>query len=72
VVAQLTGRAADTVSALEPEDGGWRVEVELVELERIPSSTSVLATYEVRLDDHGALRGYRRLRRYYRNAAEGG
>ena len=70
-VEQLTGRRPDTVSALEPADDGWIVEVELVELERIPASTSVLATYEVQLDENGALRSYRRRRRYYRNAADG-
>jgi hypothetical protein len=70
-VEQMTGRRPDTVSAIEPADDGWAIEVELVELERIPASTSVLATYEVRLDRDGSLRSYRRMRRYYRNAADG-
>jgi len=71
-LADLTGRAADTVSAVERTDDGWRVEVELVELERVPATTNILATYEVRLDNEGGLIGYRRLRRYFRNAAEEG
>jgi Gas vesicle synthesis protein GvpO len=71
-LAEITGRQADTVSALERTDDGWRAEIELVELERIPASTNILATYEVVLDDDGGLIGYRRLRRYYRNAAEEG
>lgn len=71
-VAQLTGRAADTVSAIERTDEGWRVEVELIELERVPSTTNILGTYEVRLDDEGIVIGYRRVRRYFRNAAEEG
>jgi len=69
-VTELTGRPADTVSAIERTDDGWRVEVELVELERVPATTNILATYEVELDDDGTLLSYRRLRRYYRNAAE--
>jgi len=69
-IAELTGRPADTVSAIERTDSGWRVEVELVELERVPATTNILATYDVELDDHGTLLGYRRVRRYYRNAAE--
>ncbi|HET6818848.1 MAG TPA: gas vesicle protein GvpO [Mycobacteriales bacterium] len=71
-LAELTGRVADTVSAVEHTDDGWRVEVELVELERVPSTTNILATYEVEMDDSCSLVGYRRLRRYYRNAAEEG
>jgi gas vesicle protein GvpO len=71
-LAQLTGRTPDTVSAIEKVDDGWRVEVELVELERIPSTTNILATYEVDVDERGDVVGYRRLRRYFRNAAEEG
>jgi hypothetical protein len=71
-LAQLTGRTPDTVSAIERVDDGWRLEVELVELERIPSTTNVLATYEVDVDGRGDVVGYRRLRRYFRNAAEEG
>src|SRR3954471_23553925 len=69
-MVQLTGRTPDTVSAVEQTDDGWRLEVELVELERIPATTNILATYEVEMDDDCSLVAYRRLRRYYRNAAE--
>jgi hypothetical protein len=71
-LAALTGRRADTVSAIERTDAGWRVEVELVELERVPATTNVLATYEAEFDAECGLVGYRRLRRYFRNAAEEG
>ena len=62
--------ARSIVSAVERTDDGWRVEVELVELERAPATTNILATYEVEMDDDCSLVAYRRLRRYYRNAAE--
>lgn len=65
----LTGREADTVSGLEHTDEGWRLQVEVVELERIPQSTSVLASYEVMVDDRGELIRYERTRRYFRNQA---
>jgi hypothetical protein len=71
-LTELTGRAPDTVSAIERTDDGWRLEIELVELERIPSTTNILATYEVELDSRGDVVAYRRLRRYFRNAAEEG
>jgi hypothetical protein len=47
-------------------DQGWELHVEVVELERIPETTSVLATYAVRLDSAGRFLGYERLRRYTR------
>ena len=68
---EITGRDADTVSGIEPTEDGWVLQVELVELERIPASTSVLATYEAELDDQGDLLEYRRIRRYFRNQADG-
>ena len=69
---QLLGKEPDSVTGLEPADGGWVVTLEVVEVSRIPASTDVLATYEVVLDDDGRLVRYRRGGRYYRSQAEGG
>lgn len=66
-VVELTGREADTVTALERIEDGWRVGVEIVETRRIPDSADILATYEVELDSAGQLVGYRRIRRYPRS-----
>ncbi|MDP3893126.1 gas vesicle protein GvpO [Nocardioides sp.] len=63
----LTGKQTEGVTSLESTDDGWTVEVEVVELRRIPNTTDVLATYEVLLDQGGELQGYRRLRRYGRS-----
>ena len=65
-LGQLTGRDVEGITALERTDDGWRVEVEVLELRRIPETTDVLATYELTLDDDGDIDGYRRLRRYVR------
>jgi hypothetical protein len=67
--AALHGRSPDSVSGVQKVDEGWRLDMEVVELERIPPSTTVMATYEVDLDADGEVRGYRRKRRYYRNQA---
>lgn len=69
---ELTGRSVEGVTGLERTDDGWRVEVEVVEVRRIPDTTDVLATYELTVDEDGELEGYRRLRRYGRGTAEGG
>jgi hypothetical protein len=67
----LTGRAPDSVTGVRPgEGGGWSVLVDVVELERIPASTSVMATYRVDLDTTGGLTSYERLRRYSRGATD--
>lgn len=63
---ELTGREAEGVVGMERTDDGWRIEVEVVEVRRIPDTTDVLALYEVTVDEDGELEGYRRLRRYGR------
>ena len=63
---ELTGKESEGVTGLNRDDDGWTVEVEVVEVRRIPNTTDVLAVYEVRTDEHGNLLGYRRLRRYAR------
>jgi hypothetical protein len=63
---ELTGKAVEGVTGLEGNDDGWTVQVEVVEMRRIPDTTDVLALYEVSTDKQGSLLGYRRLRRYAR------
>jgi hypothetical protein len=67
--SDLTGYPA-SVSGVRKEDAGWSVLVDVVEVERIPNSTSVMATYRVDLDSDGDLTGYERLRRYNRGAVD--
>jgi hypothetical protein len=69
---ELTGREAESVVHIEPDDdGGWLVGLEVLELRRIPNTTDLLACYELQVDEDGELIGYRRLRRYTR-AEQGG
>ncbi len=63
---ELTGKGAEGVTSLQRTEDGWKVQVEVVEVRRIPDTTDVLALYEVDVDDSGDLQGYRRLRRYVR------
>jgi hypothetical protein len=71
-LAALVGKDADSVSGLDRNGDGWLVTLEVVELERIPSSTDVLASYELELDRDRQLVRYRRGRRYYRSQADDG
>ena len=57
----------DGVAACEVgEDGCWRVEVEVVESHARMGDNDLIAAYDVRIADSGEVRGFRRLRRYYR------
>ncbi|MFD4789191.1 gas vesicle protein [Streptomyces sp. NPDC058459] len=65
-LTELLGRPPESVSALKPTDDGWEADVEVLELERVPETTSVMATYRVTLDKEGDLVSYERTRRYTR------
>lgn len=63
----LTGLKFDNISNVEKKGDGWHVVATMVELKRVPSSTDVLAAYEVELDAEGNLDSYRRINRYLRS-----
>ncbi|MFF3753235.1 gas vesicle protein [Streptomyces sp. NPDC002018] len=63
-LAEMLHHTPESVSALKATDNGWSADVEVVELERIPATTSVMASYRVQLDEQGRLVGYERTRRY--------
>ncbi|THC51321.1 gas vesicle protein [Streptomyces sp. A1499] len=69
-LAELTGMTPESVSSFERTESGWLLEVEVLELARVPDTMSLLASYEVQLDPQGELTGYRRLRRYERGRSE--
>ncbi|MFG2140129.1 gas vesicle protein [Streptomyces sp. NPDC048650] len=70
LLQSLISHRAEGVSAVRRIEGGWCVEVEVLELARIPDTTSLLATYEVKLDEQGELLEYFRTRRYRRGSAD--
>jgi hypothetical protein len=69
-IHDLTGYPPESVSGLQWDGESWLVTVDVCELERIPSTTDVLATYVVQLDDGGGLLGYKRMKRFVRGQAE--
>ena len=71
-LADMTERTPVQTTSVSPTDDGWLVEVEMVEDRRIPSSSDVLAIYEVELDLDGELLAYRRVRRYLRGQTASG
>ncbi|MEU8029804.1 gas vesicle protein [Streptomyces sp. NPDC049099] len=69
-LAELTGLAPESVTSFEQTEDGWVLEVEVLELARVPDTMSLMASYQVELDDDGQLTGYRRVRRYERGRAD--
>jgi hypothetical protein len=72
-IQELFGKPVEAVSGFEQSNGdgkGWTVTFELLELARIPDTTSLLGTYEATLDGDGNLLGAKRVRRYPRNQSD--
>jgi hypothetical protein len=66
---ELIGRPVEGVTGLERDGDEWTVTLEVLELQRIPTTTDVLGRYEVKLDKGGELTGVERTRRYARGEA---
>jgi hypothetical protein len=69
--AELTGQAADQVCGARREEDGWSILVDVVDVERVPPTTSVLSTYRLDTDAGGRLCGYERIRRFTRASTDG-
>jgi len=71
-VGELTGFPVESVSSLERDgDERWVVTVEVLELERVPNTMDLLASYAITLSDDGDVVGFSRRRRYHRAAEDG-
>jgi hypothetical protein len=73
-LAELTGKEPESIIGLKRTDDGWQVQLEVLEVNRIPHTTDLLALYQVDVDSDGELVAYRRVSRYVRGSAseEGG
>lgn len=69
---ELTGNVPESISALNRTDDGWQMKAEVVELERVPDTMSLLASYTVTLDNNGDVSEYERTRRYTRGRDDPG
>jgi hypothetical protein len=69
-ITELTGKQPEGVTGVDRGEDGWVVGVEVVEDRRVPSSSDILATYEIELDMDGELMSYRRVRRYPRGRGD--
>jgi hypothetical protein len=68
--AGLTQLTPVGATGVRREEDGWSVLVDVVEVERVPTTTSVMATYRVDIDGSGSLTGYERLRRFSRGSVD--
>lgn len=68
-VHDLIGRPVESITGVERDGDEWTVTLEVLELERVPTTTDILGKYEVKLDKDGELLGTQRTRRYPRAEA---
>jgi hypothetical protein len=70
-LGELVGCPAEGVTGIRRSDDNWVVIVEVLEVERVPETSDVMASYEVEVDGDGEVVGFRRVRRYTRSQTEG-
>ena len=57
---ELTKLVFSTVVGVEPQEGGWHLQLEFIEKESIPHGMDVLGLYDVWLDTDGNLQRFAR------------
>lgn len=65
-ITDMTGKPAEGITSVRPDENGWTVGVELLDARHIPRSSDTLALYAVEIDADGELRSYQRVARYSR------
>ncbi len=68
--AELSGLEPERISGVRSSEKGWSILIDVVELERIPATTSVMCTYRVDVDSDKQLTGFERIRRYIRSSTD--
>lgn len=63
---ELLGRPVSAVLGVRPDGDDYEVTLEVVEVDRIPETTSIMGVYKVAVDADGDVLEYRRTRRYHR------
>ena len=61
-LAELTGLKPITVTRAFKDEHGWHVDLDMLEISRIPTTTDVLGDYGVLLDDNGNMLRFGRKR----------
>ncbi|MDF2977605.1 MAG: hypothetical protein K0S40_2333 [Actinomycetospora sp.] len=60
----------EALTGLRRTGDGWTVSVDVVETRRVPSTTDLIAVYEMEIDHEGELLGYERKRHYVRGRGD--
>ena len=68
--AELSGHVPESLTGARQDGDGWSLLVDVVEVERVPATMSVLASYRIDVDRQGDLVSYERLRRFTRLATD--
>jgi hypothetical protein len=70
-VSGVTGQKVETISGFHRNGSdGWLITLEVLEVERVPNTMDLLATYAVELSEDGEVTGFERRRRYHRAAVD--
>lgn len=71
-VTEMTGKESEEITSMcRTDEGRWQIDVEVLEMPKVPSSTDILAVYRTELSPDGDLVGYRRVERHPRGQAGG-
>ncbi|MCX8206338.1 MAG: gas vesicle protein [Methanothrix sp.] len=67
---ELLGKRFESISSISKTEGGWIVNVEVLERRAIPDTQDIIGRYEMTFDENGEITGYRRMELRHRGSLE--
>lgn len=67
---ELLGKRFESICSISKTEGGWIVNVEVLERRAIPDTQDIIGRYEMSFDENGEITGYRRMELRHRGSLE--
>ncbi len=70
VAKELLKKELESISNIEKSEGGWKVQVEVLERKAVPDKFDLLKIFEFTLDANGKVLGFKQIKKIQRGDTE--
>lgn len=70
VAKELFKKEPESISAIEKNEKGWKVQVEVLERKAVPDKFDLLKVFEFNLNENGGVLGFKQIKRIQRGDTE--
>lgn len=67
---ELLNKELESISNIEKSEGGWKVQVEVLERKSVPDKFDLLKIFEFNLNENGKILGFKQIKKIQRGDTE--